>query len=147
MRKAPRITHKVLYPGNCKQNVPVALTIFKWRIISNSKVQLSNHILGHAAKEDGGKPEFCRALADWIENWCNKRVPSFEQFTLSLSTAKALIRTLRFQASLIEDLVDDGYDLILTARFQSDPLESHFGQYRKMSGGSLSSWFERYNIL
>ena len=30
-----------------------------------------------------------------------------------MSTAKALIRTLRRQASLIEDLLDDGYDFIL----------------------------------
>ena len=121
MRKAPKITHKVLHPGNCKQNVPVALAIFHestsaavtsyfpekkneaeflklfntWWIISNSKVQFSNHILGQAAKKDDGKPEFCRVLADWIETWCNERVPSFEQFTLSLSTTKALIRTLR----------------------------------------------------
>ena len=28
LRKAPKITQKVLYPGNCKQNVPVALAIF-----------------------------------------------------------------------------------------------------------------------
>ena len=91
--------------------------------------------MGQAAKKDDGKPEFCRVLADWIETWCNERVPSFEQFTLSLSTAKALIRTLRCQASLIEDLLDDGYDFILTARFQSDPLERRFGQYRQMSGG------------
>ena len=26
--KAPKITHKVIHPGNCKQNVPVALAIF-----------------------------------------------------------------------------------------------------------------------
>ena len=163
LRKAPKITHQVLHPGNCKQNVPVALAIFHestsaavtsyfpekkneaeflklfntWWIISNSKVQFSNHILGQAAKKDDGKPEFCRVLADWIETWCNERVPSFEQFTLSLSTAKALIRTLRCQASLIEDLLDDGYDFILTARFQSDPLERRFGQYRQMSGGRI----------
>ena len=160
MRKAPKITHKVLHPGNCKQNIPVALAIFHestsaaltsyfpekkyeaeflklfntWWIISNSKVQFSNHILGHAAKKGDGKLEFCRALADWIENWCNDRVLAFQQFTLSLSTAKALIRTLRCQASLNEDLFDDGYDFILTARFQSDPLERRFGQYRQMSG-------------
>ena len=109
-----------LHPGNCKQNVPVALTNFhestsaaltsyfpekkneaeflkvfntRW-IICNSKVQFWNHILGHAAKNDDGKPEFCRALADSIKNWCNERVPSFEQLTLSLSIAKALIPTL-----------------------------------------------------
>ena len=99
-------------------------------IISNSKVQFSSHILGYAVKKDDGKPKFCRTLAYWIENWCNERVPSFEQFTLSVSIAKALIETLRCQASLIEDLLDDGYDFILTARFQTDPLERLFGQYR-----------------
>ena len=46
-----------------------------------------------------------------------------------------MIRTLRCQASLIEDLFADGYDFILTAHFQSDPLERRFGQYRQMSGG------------
>ena len=28
LRKAPKITHKVLHPGNCKQNVSVAVAIF-----------------------------------------------------------------------------------------------------------------------
>ena len=28
LRKATKITHKVLHPGNCKQNVPVAFAIF-----------------------------------------------------------------------------------------------------------------------
>ena len=28
LRKAPKIARKVLHPGNCKQNVSVALTIF-----------------------------------------------------------------------------------------------------------------------
>ena len=72
LRKASKIAHKVLHPGNCKQNVLVALTIFHefksaaltsyfpeikneaeflklfntWWIISSSKVQFSNHILG-----------------------------------------------------------------------------------------------------
>ena len=27
LRKAPKITHKVLHPGNCKQNVPVAMNL------------------------------------------------------------------------------------------------------------------------
>ena len=91
--------------------------------------------MGHAAKKGDGKPEFCRAIANRIEDWCNESVPYFEQFTLSLSTSKAMIRTLRCQACLIEDLFADGYDFILTARFQSDPLERRFGQYRQMSGG------------
>ena len=65
LRKVPKITYKVLYPDNCKQNVPVTLAIFHestsvaltsyfpetqnvaeflklvntWWIISSSKVQ------------------------------------------------------------------------------------------------------------
>ena len=93
--------------------------------------------MSHARKKDDEKPEFYRAIADWIENRCNERVPSFEQLTISLSTGKALIRTLSCQASLIEDLFDDGYDFILTARFESDPLERRLRQYRQMSGGCL----------
>ena len=86
-------------------------------------------------QKDDRKPELCRPLANWIENWCYERVPSFEQFTLSLPTAKSLIRTLRCQASLIKDLFDDGCGFILTDCFQSDPLERRFGQYRQISGG------------
>ena len=74
LRKVPKMTHKVLHPGNCKQNVPVVVAVFHksaaitsnfhkkknseflelfntWRIICNSKFQFSNHILGHAAKK------------------------------------------------------------------------------------------------
>ena len=84
LRKTPKITHKVLYPGNCKQNVPVALAIFRestsaaltsyfpekkneaefwklfytWWIISNSKVQFPNHILGQAARKMTGNRNF-----------------------------------------------------------------------------------------
>ena len=129
LRKAPNIIHEVLHAVRWKQNVPVALAIFPestsgaltsyfpekkneaeflkifntWWIISNSKVQFSNHILGHAAKAGDGMSEFCRALADWVENWYNEGIPLLEQFSLFLSTTKALIRTLRCQASLIKD--------------------------------------------
>ena len=107
-----------------------------WWIIPNCKVQFSNYVLCLAAKKkDHWKPEFRLALAVWTENWSNERVSSFEQSTLFLSTAKALIQTLRCQAGLIKDSFDDGYDFILTARFQSDPLERRFNQYRQMSGG------------
>ena len=39
------------------------------------------------------------------------------------------------QAFLIEDLLSDGLKFVLTARFQSDSIETRFGQYRQMSGG------------
>ena len=36
---------------------------------------------------------------------------------------------------LIDELLNDGYDYILTARLQSDPIGRRFSQYRQMSGG------------
>ena len=46
------------------------------------------------------------------------------------------MRTLRCQAALIEDLLEtQQYKYVLTARFQSNPLEKRYGQYRQMSGG------------
>ena len=36
---------------------------------------------------------------------------------------------------VIDELLNDGYDFILTARIQSDPIERHFSQYRQMIGG------------
>ena len=38
---------------------------------------------------------------------------------------------------LIQDLLNEGYQYILTSRFQSDPLERHFGKYRQMNGGNF----------
>ena len=36
---------------------------------------------------------------------------------------------------LIDELLNDGHDYILTARLQSDPIERRFSQYCQMSGG------------
>ena len=76
-------------------------------------------------------------MAHWIEAWQLRKVPNCEEFTLSAQTAAALIRTLNCHASLIEDLLNDGYNFVLTGRFQSEPLERRFGQYRQMSGGKF----------
>ena len=56
-------------------------------------------------------------------------------FCLTKQTFDALIRTLRAQASLVEDLLLEGYDFVVPRRFQSDPLEKRFSRYRQMSGG------------
>ena len=50
-------------------------------------------------------------------------------------TSSALINTLRSQAMLIDELLNDGYNYILTARLQNDPIERHFSQYYQMSSG------------
>ena len=73
----------------------------------------------------------------WLHGlrWDSTKIPNCEKFTFSAQTSSALQRTLLCQASLIEDLLSDGFNFVLTARFQSDPIERRFGQYRQMSGG------------
>ena len=66
-----------------------------------------------------------------------KRITNCEKFTLTSQTSSALVRTLLCLASLIEDLIEEEYDFLSTSRFQSEPLERQFGQYRKMSGGKF----------
>ena len=119
----------------CKTSLDSAefLRLFDiWWKVSNSKNQFSTHRLGHAATKGDQKPEFLRAMANWIEKWTNERLPKSQKFTLSAQTSAALVRTLRCHAQLIEDLLEDGYLFVLTAQFQSDPLERRFCQ---MSGG------------
>jgi len=162
LKTATKISAKVLHPGNCKQSVSVALAIFDqstsasikyyfperkdaaeflhlfnvWWSISNSKERFnSSYRLGNAVVPGDNKPQFLRSLADWIETWESEKIRNAERFTLTAQTSYALRRTLRCHAALIEDLLQDGYKYVLTARFQSDPLERRYGQYRQMSGG------------
>ena len=53
---------------------------------------------------------------------------------LFAQTSSAFKQTLSYP-SLIEDLLNGGYKFVMTARFESDPIEKRFGQYRQMSGG------------
>ena len=46
-----------------------------------------------------------------------------------------MINTLRSQTMVIDELPNDGYDYILTARLQSDPIGRRFSKYRQISGG------------
>ena len=39
-----------------------------------------------------------------------------------------MVTTLLAQADF-DELIDDGYEFVRTARFQSDPIERHFSQY------------------
>ena len=89
---------------------------------------------GPRGKKDGGKPEFCRHIQIGLKIGVMRRSHHLNN-SLSLWTFKALTRTLRCQANLIENLFDDDYDFILTAHFQSNPLEWCFSRCRGMSGG------------
>ena len=74
-------------------------------------------------------------MGDWIQNWQENKIPNCEKFTQTSQTASEFVRTLKCHASLIEDLLAEGYDFIMTSRFQSDPLERRFSQYRQMRDG------------
>ena len=157
LRKAPKIGYKVLHPGSNKQSVPLALAIFhdttivgikhylperkdaagflelinKWWTIVNSNQKSSPNKLGDAIIEGDGKPEFLRAFAKYLEDWS----ASSSHFCLTPHTSDALIRTLRAQADLAENLLSEGYDYVVPRRMQSDPLEKRYSRYRGMSGG------------
>ena len=132
--KQPQQQLRIIFQRGKKEPIFWGYSTHRW-IISNSKNQFSSHRLGHAVRKDDKKPEFLRAFSKWIEEWHGEKNACCQTFTLSTQTASALIRTLRSHASLYEDLLNEGYDYVLTARLQSDPLERRFGQYRHMSGG------------
>ena len=136
-----------MHPGNNKQSVDLALAIFHpttvvavksyfparedmagfiqlistWWTIVNSSDRYTSNWLSNAIETGDGKTEFMRKFADWIEQWSES--PAFR---LSKQTSAALIDEL---------LISGEYDFIIPRRFQSDPLEKRFSQYRQMSGG------------
>ena len=65
--------------------------------------------------------------------WCQSR----SAFCLSKLTFDAIVNTLKLQAALTFDLLGEGYWYIISAKFQSDPFEKLFYQYRQMSGGNF----------
>ena len=152
----------MLHPEKYKQNVQLALDIFLettvaaigsyfpiyndsvgllkpfntlWTI-SNSKDQyyFGNYI-GRAAIQSDNKPGFLCEMAAWLKRWDSSKIANCEKFTLSCQISSALQKTFLCQASLIEDLLSDGFKFLLTARFQTDVIERMFGQYQQMSGG------------
>ena len=121
LRKAPKMSARVLHPGSNKQSVPLALAIFHettsaaitsyfpnckdasdflkvfntWWIITNSKSKFNtNNRIGNAAILGDNKPDFLKSLADWLEKWKDEALPNCERFTLTGRTCSALKRTL-----------------------------------------------------
>ena len=100
-------------------------------IVYNSKERFnSSNKLGNDAVQSDHKPDFLRAVADWVKEWSTS-----PNFTLTKQTSHALITTLTASALLIEDLLEEGYEYVLLARLLTDALERHFSKYRQMSGG------------
>ena len=117
------------YPS--RKDVSGFLNIIRtWWTISNSKQRYSTNPLIDAIVLNDNKIIFFRLLAFWIQEWSIS-----PYFTLTPQNLSALIDTFRSQAILIDELLNDGYDFILTAWLQSDSTERHFSQYRQMIGG------------
>ena len=174
LRMAPKLTPCSFHPGNNKQNIGLALAIFhettiaacksyfpqrkdviaflsllnSWWIMVNSKQRFHCNTLGNAVVLGDDKVEFFFALADWFKNWSDT---AGSTFCLSKQTSFALVATLRAQARLMNDLLNEEYAFVLTARLQSDPIERRFAQYRLMNGGrflvSLNEVFHTEKIL
>jgi len=89
--------------------------------------------LGNAVVRNDEKTAFLEAMASWVENWSS----SAPAFCLTKQTADALIKILRFQAQLIATFLQEDYDFVLTAKFQTDPVERRSSCYRQMSGRNL----------
>ena len=70
----------------------------------------------------------------WLENW-SQCSPSI--FNLSKQTSNALIKTLRAQALLVEELLQEDFEYVIMSKLQSDPVERRFSQYRQLSGGNF----------
>ena len=81
------------------------------------------------------KTDFLRKTADWFESWKNLQLPLSENFTLTKQSCSALVTTLRVTAVLTDDLLIEGFEYVLSVRFQSDPIERRFSVCRQMSGG------------
>ena len=67
----------------------------------------------------------------------NSATCQHEKFTPSKQTTSALVTTLKCTATLIADLLQEGCAYVLTAQFETDPLERQFSKYCQMSGGRL----------
>jgi len=76
-----------------------------------------------------------KSFAEWVSDWKSSSISNCEKFTLTSQTSSALVYTLKCSVSLSEDLINEGYDFVLMARLQSDPIERRFSLYRQMSGG------------
>ena len=84
-------------------------------------------MLGNAVVCNDNKPEFILSFSTWIEQW-----PNCSNFSLTKQTSHALITTLNTTSCLLSELLNERYKYVLTACFQSDPVEQQFNKYRQI---------------
>ena len=147
LRKANKLTYRAMHPGNNKQSVNLAISIFQESTIAASKSYFPErkdisgflslihtwtivNSQGNAVIDGDGKTDFFLSFAEWLNNWSDSPV-----FCLTPHTSDALIRTQYAQVLLVEELLNSGYEYVILCKLQSDPLEKRFLQYRQMSVG------------
>ena len=70
-----------------------------------------------------------------MKQWDESKIANGEAYTLNKQISEALQRTLLCHGAIIEDLLADGFDFVLTSRFQCDSIERRCGQYRLLNEG------------
>ena len=130
LKKAHSLSCKALNPFNYKQSVSLALAIFSdtniaaiksympdiedaasfltlvnvWWTTVNSKKRFCSNMLGNTLVRGDGKIHFWFAFANWLDCWKS----SARLLCFSKQTFDALICTLRAQACLCQDLLEEG---------------------------------------
>ena len=108
----------------------------------------SSYHFGNAAVEGDNKPDFLRSFCQWLKQWDENKIANCEAFTLSKQNREALLRTSLCHAALIEDLVADGFDIVLRSRFQTALIERRYGHdFLQYECRNFSCIVERYYII
>ena len=92
-----------------------------WWLCVNSKVRFHPLSQGNALVSNDCKTEFLCSFSNWPNAWQDSK-----KLGLSQQTFKALIQTYYPISELSLELLNEGYDYVLTGRYQSDPLERRF---------------------
>ena len=81
------------------------------------------------------KTSFLRGFVDWLCIWEAKSGP---KHGLSVETFQAAKHSTSSLAEIAEYLLEkEDFSYVPLGKYQSDPLEGKFGQYRQMNGGNL----------
>ena len=64
----------------------------------------------------------------------HRGMTDLSKISLAIKTLRTTIATLRATSCLLSELFNEGYKYLLTAPFQSDPLERQFSKYRQIGG-------------
>ena len=159
------LSYNTIYPNSVqRQNVKLALNIFNEKtssalrkfknsdstcnfidlIIRFWKLFNINNLTKYINKNDSDSmpfysPDdprliFLEKFADWLDNW--KLIKS-NNGKLSNETFYSVSFSCRSLVSMIKYILSNRlFKYILTSKFQTDCLESRFGHYRQLSGGS-----------